>query len=86
MKMVNLSARLSNAVSTMTRILNVAEKNDAAKSLAEVLSRGNFRRVSETVQFHPRSAGDAGLHSGSLFFMSVWGKSTVHVLFVIDQP
>ncbi|GAB1608228.1 hypothetical protein Ahia01_001107000 [Argonauta hians] len=28
----------------MTRILNVAEKNDAAKSLAEVLSRGNFRR------------------------------------------
>uniref|UniRef100_A0A0L8FQI7 DNA topoisomerase n=1 Tax=Octopus bimaculoides TaxID=37653 RepID=A0A0L8FQI7_OCTBM len=42
--MVNLSTRLLNAVSTMTRILNVAEKNDAAKSLAEVLSRGNFRR------------------------------------------
>ncbi|CAI9740965.1 DNA topoisomerase 3-alpha-like isoform X1 [Octopus vulgaris] len=42
--MVNLSASLRNAVSTMTRILNVAEKNDAAKSLAEVLSRGNFRR------------------------------------------
>lgn len=29
----------------MVRILNVAEKNDAAKSLAEIMSRGSYRRV-----------------------------------------
>lgn len=29
----------------MVRVLNVAEKNDAAKCLAEVLSRGNVRKV-----------------------------------------
>jgi hypothetical protein len=28
------------------KILNVAEKNDAAKNLAGYLSRGNFKRVS----------------------------------------
>lgn len=28
------------------RILCVAEKNDAAKSVAEIMSRGGFRRVS----------------------------------------
>ncbi len=28
------------------RVLNVAEKNDAAKSLADLMSRGRFRRVS----------------------------------------
>ena len=35
----------SQIANTM-RILNVAEKNDAAKSLAEIMSRGNARRVS----------------------------------------
>ena len=30
------------------RVLNVAEKNDAAKSLADLMSRGRFRRVSIT--------------------------------------
>lgn len=29
----------------MDRILNVAEKNDAAKSLAEIMSRGKYRKV-----------------------------------------
>lgn len=29
----------------MVRVLNVAEKNDAAKSLAEIMSRGGARRV-----------------------------------------
>ena len=32
------------------KILNVAEKNDAAKSLAEIMSGGHFRRVSKTGQ------------------------------------
>ena len=30
---------------TMVRILNVAEKNDAAKSLADIMSSGRYRRV-----------------------------------------
>lgn len=29
----------------MVKVLNVAEKNDAAKSIAEVMSRGRFNRV-----------------------------------------
>lgn len=29
----------------MVRILNVAEKNDAAKSIADVMSRGHYRKV-----------------------------------------
>ena len=29
----------------MVKVLNVAEKNDAAKSIAEVMSRGSFNRV-----------------------------------------
>ena len=33
------------------RVLNVAEKNDAAKSLADLMSRGQFRRVSLTIYF-----------------------------------
>lgn len=33
----------------MVRILNVAEKNDAAKNIAEILSRGHHSRVSEPV-------------------------------------
>ena len=28
------------------RVLNVAEKNDAAKELAKIMSRGHFQRVS----------------------------------------
>ena len=31
---------------SMVRVLNVAEKNDAAKSLAELMSRGRYRKVS----------------------------------------
>lgn len=31
----------------MKRVLNVAEKNDAAKNLASILSNGNSRRVSK---------------------------------------
>lgn len=31
---------------TMVRILNVAEKNDAAKNIMEILSRGGYRKVS----------------------------------------
>lgn len=45
--MVFLSLRtfcVKNQIVKMTRILNVAEKNDAAKSLAEIMSRGNSRR------------------------------------------
>lgn len=44
LSLVRLCSR--NQVANMTRILNVAEKNDAAKSLAEIMSRGNARRVS----------------------------------------
>ena len=35
----------------MVKILNVAEKNDAAKSLAEIMSGGHFRRVSKICRF-----------------------------------
>lgn len=42
LSLVRLCSR--NQVANMTRILNVAEKNDAAKSLAEIMSRGNARR------------------------------------------
>ena len=34
----------SNA-SKMVKVLNVAEKNDAAKSIADVMSRGRYQRV-----------------------------------------
>ena len=34
-----------NCTNNMDRILNVAEKNDAAKSLAEIMSRGRYRKV-----------------------------------------
>ena len=33
------------------RVLNVAEKNDAAKELAKIMSRGRFQRVS----YHTRA-------------------------------
>ena len=33
--------------SKMVRVLNVAEKNDAAKSLADVMSRGRYRKVDQ---------------------------------------
>lgn len=36
----------------MVRILNVAEKNDAAKNIAEILSRGHLTRVSEPVALY----------------------------------
>jgi len=32
--------------SKMVKVLNVAEKNDAAKSISDVMSRGGFNRVS----------------------------------------
>ena len=38
--------RCSSLESTMVRVLNVAEKNDAAKSLSDLMSRGRYRRVS----------------------------------------
>ena len=31
---------------TMRRVLNVAEKNDAAKSISELMSIGRYRKVS----------------------------------------
>ena len=37
----NLATKSDN----MVRILNVAEKNDAAKSLADIMSGGRYRRV-----------------------------------------
>ena len=37
----NLTTKSDN----MVRILNVAEKNDAAKSLADIMSGGRYRRV-----------------------------------------
>ncbi len=49
--MITLGIRLrqfSTKVSKMVRILNVAEKNDAAKSLADIMSNGRFRRVCNT--------------------------------------
>ena len=30
---------------SLMRVLNVAEKNDAARTIAELLSRGSYRRV-----------------------------------------
>ncbi|XP_071107508.1 DNA topoisomerase 3-alpha-like [Haliotis cracherodii] len=36
--------RFRSNVSEMVRVLNVAEKNDAAKSLADVMSRGGYRK------------------------------------------
>ena len=37
--------KAGNETKSMVRILNVAEKNDAAKSIANVLSRGSSRMV-----------------------------------------
>lgn len=37
--------KAGNGTKSMVRILNVAEKNDAAKSIANVLSRGSSRMV-----------------------------------------
>lgn len=37
---------------SMVRILNVAEKNDAAKSIANVLSRGSSRKVHLIMRSH----------------------------------
>ena len=34
-------------MSTTTKILNVAEKNDAARELSRIMSRGRAQRVSE---------------------------------------
>ena len=34
------------------RVLNVAEKNDAAKELAKIMSHGRFQRVSHGVHIH----------------------------------
>ena len=38
-------SRVRSAPKTMVRILNVAEKNDAAKSISEHMSRGAYRKV-----------------------------------------
>jgi hypothetical protein len=35
----------NSQASAMVRVLNVAEKNDAAKSLAEIMSRGRYTKV-----------------------------------------
>lgn len=39
------SASATSLPDKMVRVLNVAEKNDAAKSLANVLSQGRSRKV-----------------------------------------
>ena len=44
-KKVNVKNSAEEATDDMVRILNVAEKNDAAKSLADIMSRGGFRKV-----------------------------------------
>ena len=36
------------------RVLNVAEKNDAAKELAKIMSHGRFQRVSYAVHAYSR--------------------------------
>jgi hypothetical protein len=38
--------KIFHYLQTMLKILNVAEKNDAAKSLAALLSNGSSRKVS----------------------------------------
>ena len=44
--MLNIHVRnFATKTSTMVRILNVAEKNDAAKSLSDIMSRGGYRKV-----------------------------------------
>lgn len=43
--MLKTFVRFRSNVSEMVRVLNVAEKNDAAKSLADVMSRGGYRKV-----------------------------------------
>jgi hypothetical protein len=44
---LNISARLcsNKTVPTVMKYLNVAEKNDAAKNIAAILSRGASQRV-----------------------------------------
>lgn len=39
----------SKTTKDMVRILNVAEKNDAAKSLSDVMSRGGYRKVIQII-------------------------------------
>lgn len=39
------SSSSSIASDQMVRVLNVAEKNDAAKSLADIMSRGRYNKV-----------------------------------------
>ncbi|KAK6171091.1 hypothetical protein SNE40_019350 [Patella caerulea] len=42
--MLKICMRFYSNIPTMVRVLNVAEKNDAAKCIAEVMSRGGYRK------------------------------------------
>jgi hypothetical protein len=42
----------NSQASAMVRVLNVAEKNDAAKSLAEIMSRGRYTKVTYACGYH----------------------------------
>ena len=44
---VKFASRTPSAEVKMVRVLNVAEKNDAAKSLADIMSRGRYSKVIE---------------------------------------
>ena len=44
------STSSSGPSKNMVRVLNVAEKNDAAKSISDVMSNGRYRKVNEFIQ------------------------------------
>ena len=44
--------KTTHILQTMLKILNVAEKNDAAKSIAALLSKGTSRMVIKNEQNH----------------------------------
>ena len=62
------------------KVLNVAEKNDAAKNIAQLLSRGTARRVINN-SFLARPRGDHRVYGGDTFFSSTVVLVTIsHIL------
>lgn len=45
----------------MVRVLNVAEKNDAAKSISDVMSNGRYRKVKISCMYKDLSSSKSSL-------------------------
>ena len=53
----------SSSSKNMVRVLNVAEKNDAAKSISDVMSNGRYKKVSE-LTLHGKAVSRISLPNG----------------------